>query len=322
MVGHHAVDGSVENALVERRHVLGGAQRWVHLEVGVVGGCDVVLVQEQVVRRDLAGHGQALCLCLAHEVKALGRGDVRNVKRAAGEAAQLDVAVDLELLAKRGPAEHAQARGGLALVDHAVRGERLNLAVGRDNTVELRDVLHAGAHHACALHAVAVIGEGAGALHDHVANLGELLALLASRKRTDGAHVAQARLARVVELVADLGAGVGNRVGVGHGGHVSEATVRCRASAGLDGLLVLEAGVAEVHVHVDKAGHQVLAACIDDLAALGRLEALPHGSDFAVVDEHVADAIEVDLRIDRVRTPKQKGHCSLLPEAGTSRPCA
>ena len=28
------------------------------------------------------------------------------------------------------------------------------------------------------------------------------------------------------------------------------------------------------------------------------------------------------LRIDRVRAPKQKGHCSLLPEAGTSRPYA
>ena len=169
---------------------------------------------------------------------------------------------------------------------------------------------------------MAVIGEGAGALHDHVADLGELLALLASRKRSDGTHVAQARLAGVVELVADLGAGIGHRVGVGHGRHVGESAVRCRAGAGLDGLLVLEAGVTEVHVHVHKAGHQVLAAGVDDLAALGRLEALPHGSDLAVVDKHVADAIEVDLRIDRVRTPKQKGHCSLLPEAGTSRPCA
>lgn len=62
-----------------------------------------------------------------------------------------------------------------------------------------------------------------------------------------------------VDLVADLGTGVGDRVGVGHGGHVSEAAVDRSRGAGLDGLLVLEARVTEVDVHVHQAGDEVLA---------------------------------------------------------------
>ena len=322
MVGHDAVDRAVEDALAESRRVRGGAQRRVHLEVGVVGVGDVVLAEEQVVRRDLAGHGQPLGLGGAHELEALLGGDVGDVQRAAGHAAELDVAVDLELLAERRPAEHAEARGGAALVDDAVRGERLDLAVRGDDLVELAHVLHAGAHHAGALDAVAVVGEGDRALHDHVADLRERLALLAHRERADGAHVAEAGVARAVDLVADLGAVVGHRVGVGHRGHVGESAVGGRAGAGLDGLLVLEAGVAEVHVHVHEAGHEVLAGGVDDLRALRRLEALPHLGDLVAVNEHVADVVEAQLRVDDVRALKQIRHCSLLPEAGTSRPCA
>ena len=156
--------------------------------------------------------GQALGLGGAHELEALLGGDVGDVEAAAGHAAELDVAVDLQLLAQRRPAEHAEARGGAALVDDAVRGERLDLAVRGDDLVELAHVLHAGAHHAGALDAVAVVGERDGALHDHVTDLGERLALLAHRERADGTHVAEAGVAGAVDLVADLGAGVGHGV--------------------------------------------------------------------------------------------------------------
>ena len=195
-------------------------------------------------------------------------------------------------------------------------------AVRGDDLVELAHVLHAGAHHAGALDAVAVVGERHGALHDHVADLCERLALLAHRERADRAHVAEAGVAGAVDLVADLGAGVGHRIGVGHRGHVGEAAVGRGAGAGLDGLLVLEAGVAEVHVHVHETGNEVLAGGVDDLGIGGRLEALPHARDLLAVDEHVADVVEAHLGIDDMGRLKQIRHCSLLPEAGTSRPCA
>ena len=242
------------------------------------------------------------------------------MKRALGEAGQLDVAVDLELLGERRPAEHAEARGGAALVDDAVAGERLDLAVGERDAVELCDVLHAGAHHAGALNAVAVIGEGAGALDDHIADLGEGLALLAARHGADGAHVAETGGMGAVDLIADLGAGVGHGVGVGHGGHVGEATVDGSGGTGLDGLLVLEARVAEVDVHVHEAGDEVLAGGVDDLG-VAVLDGLGDLGDLVALDKHVADAVDAGLRVDDVGALKQKCHCSLLPEAGTSRPC-
>ena len=321
MVGDDAVDGAVEDALAQRGGVVGGAQRRVHLEVRVVGVGDVVLAQEQVVRGDLAGDGQAVGLGGADEVEALARGDVADVQRAVGKAHELDVAVDLELLGQRRPAEHAEARGGAALVDDAVARERLDLAVGKGDAVELRDVLHAGAHHAGGLDTVAVVGEGAGALDDHVADLGQGLALLAARHGADGAHVAQAGGVGAVDLVADLGAGVGDGVGVGHGGNVGEAAVDRGRGAGLDGLLVLEAGVAEVYVHVHESGNEVLVVGVDDLGAGGGLEGLGDGGDLAVLDQNVAEAVEAHLRVDDVGALKQKCHCSLLPAAGTSRPC-
>ena len=110
-----------------------------------------------MVRRDFTGHGQALRLGGADELEAPFRGDVAYVVVAARELRELEVAIDLELLAKRRPAEHAEASGRPALVDDAVGGERLDLAVREHGAVELRDVVHAGPHHAGALHAVPVV---------------------------------------------------------------------------------------------------------------------------------------------------------------------
>ena len=84
------------------------------------------------MRRDLAGDRQAFGLGGADQVKAALRGDVLNVQRAAGQAAEHDVARDLDLLALGRPAEHAQARGDDALVDLAFADECVVLAVHHD----------------------------------------------------------------------------------------------------------------------------------------------------------------------------------------------
>ena len=168
---------------------------------------------------------------------------------------------------------------------------------------------------------MAIVGEGAGTLHDHVTDLGQGLAPLSARQRADGAHVAEVGGTRTVDLVADAGPRVSHGIRVGHRRHVGEASVDCGAAAGLDGLLVLEAWVAEVDVHVDEAGNEVLARGVDDLDAIGGRQPRAHLDDVASLHEDVGHAVQADLWIHGMGALKQKCHCSLLPEAGTSRPC-
>ena len=179
----------------------------------------------------------------------------------------------------------------------AVGGKALDLAVRGDDLVELAHVLHAGAHHAGTLDAVTVVGEGDRALHDHVADLRERLALLAHRERADGAHVAEAGVAGAVDLVADLGTVVGHGVGVRHGGNVVKPPWVAARAPRLYGLLVLEAGVAEVDVHVHEPGTRYLPAGVDDLGPLRRLEGLGHRGDLLALDEHVTNAVEAQLTL-------------------------
>ncbi len=273
-----------------------------------------------MVRADLGGDGQALGLGGTDELGAASRGDVADVQRAARETTQVDVAGDLDLLAGGRPAGQAQARGGAALVHLAALGEGVDLAVAGDDLVELAHVVHDGAQHAGALDAVAVVGEHAGALSDHVTDLGQGLALLATGAGADGAHVHEAGGVALGDLVAHALARVGDRVGVGHGGHVGETTGGSGGRARLDGLLVLVARVTEVDVDVGEARHQVLAGGVDDLGAVRGLDVVGNASDASALDEDVGHGVEADLRVDDVGTLNQQ-HSLLLPAAGTSRPC-
>jgi len=99
MVGRDAVDAAVEQTLHERLTVGGSAQRRIHLEVRVIGLIEGRLVEEEMVRRGLAGHRQPLGLRGAHHVETAGGGQMLDVQRAAGQPAECDIAGYLELLA-------------------------------------------------------------------------------------------------------------------------------------------------------------------------------------------------------------------------------
>ena len=97
---------------------------------------------------------------------------------------------------------------------------------------------------------------------------------------------------------------VDHRVGVGHGAHRREAAMGCGAGAAGDVFLLLEARLAQMHVHVNQARY-------DDLAGQVALDALLQGKtladldDLTVADEDVGGFVQTDLRVDHVRVLKQ-----------------
>ena len=78
---------------------------------------------------------------------------------------------------------------------------------------------------------------------------------------------------RARDLVGERGGGGRRRIGVGHFEHRGDAAQHRRARAGLEILLVSQAGLAEMNLGVDDAGQDVQAAAIDPLARARRRDA-------------------------------------------------
>ena len=316
MIGDDNVDGTVDDALTDGLGVLVGAQRRIDLERGVVGLVQVVLGQEHVVRGGLAGNLNASGLTGTHDLQAMGGGDVLDVQLGTGQLGDLDVAGDLELLAGSRPTLEGQTGRDLALVDLAVADQVLVLAVAHEDLAEHLAVVHAATEHARALHAATVIGEGDGAVGDHIAHLGHGLAL-----KTAG-HGAR----RIDAAVADLGSAgldelhdsavIGYGIGVGHGAHAGKAALGSCAGTALDVLFDLVAGLAKVNVHIHQAGDEVLAGKVADLGSLDG-EILADLGDLVAVNQDVNDTVKLDGRVDDVGILKKQGHYRHLQAADT-----
>src|ERR1700733_5693426 len=94
VVGGDGVDGAVGERNQNRFAVGGGAQRRVHLEVGVVFA-DVFIDQSEVVRRDFAGDAGVGALAAAHGLERVGSGKMRDVQaRFVNLLGERDVALD------------------------------------------------------------------------------------------------------------------------------------------------------------------------------------------------------------------------------------
>ena len=316
MIGDDNVDGAVDDALTNGLGILLGTQRRVDLERSVVGLVQVVLGQEHVVRGGLAGNLNASGLTGTHDLQAMGGGDVLDVQLGTGQLGDLDIASDLQLLACRRPALEGQTGRDLALVDLTVTDQILVLAVAHKDLAEHLAVVHATTEHARALHAATVVGEGDGAVGDHIAHLGHGLAL-----KTAG-HGAR----RIDAAVTDLGstgldelhdgAVIGDGIGVGHGAHAGKAALGSCAGAALDVLFDLVAGLAKVNVHIHQARDEVLAGKIADLGSLDG-EILADLGDLVAVNQDVNDTVKLDGRVDDVGILKKQGHYRHLQAADT-----
>ena len=268
------------------------------------------------MRGGLAGHLNASGLTGTHELETVSGGDVLDVQLGTGQLGDLDVAGDLELLAGSRPALESQTGRDLALVDLAVADQVLVLAVAHEDLAEHLAVVHAATEHARALHAATVIGEGDGAVGDHIAHLGHGLAL-----KTAG-HGAR----RIDAAVADLGstgldelhdgAVIGDGIGVGHGAHAGKAALGSCAGTALDVLFDLVAGLAQMHVHIHQTGDEVLAGKVADLGSLDG-EILADLGDLVAVNQDVNDTVKLDGRVDDVGILKKQGHYRHLQAADT-----
>ena len=215
------------------------------------------------MRRDLAGHGNTLGLGTGDHVDGARRGEMLDVHMAARETCELDVAGDLGFLACGGPTRQTQTRRDDSLVDDASADDILHLAVTEHGGAEHLGVVEYLAHHAAILDTVSVVGKRDRSGGDHVAHLGELLAREPLGTGPEGVDARAAGFPRrLLEQVLDHGPGVYRRLGVCHGNDTSEPTVSRSTHAGNQVLLVLLARIAEVHVHVDHAGDEVLARTI------------------------------------------------------------
>ena len=155
---------------------------------------------------------------------------------------------------------------------------------------------------------LAVIGESERAGVAELGHLGELLAFQASRDRgqePDG-YLCLPR-GGFDQRSEDRGI-VDDGVGVGHGDHRAEAAGRRGGRAGLEVLLVLLAGRAQVHVRVDEPGKRMHALGVDGVAVLGRLEGsgLAELGDVPVLDEDVVRLVEPGARIEHVGAGDQQ----------------
>src|SRR5439155_11466166 len=111
------------------------------------------------------------------------------------------------------------------------------------------------------------------------------------------------------DVVGD-GTGVVDGLRVRHAADGGEAAGRRGAGAGLHGLLVLVAGLAEVDVNVDQAGTHDLAGRVEDLGALpgGPLDVPAGLRDQPVLHQHVLDGVDAVRRIDHATVPDEELH--------------
>jgi hypothetical protein len=195
-----------------------------------------------------------------------------------------------------------------ALVHRAAGRQRRILLVQGEHPAAQQLVAHRAAQDPGADHGLAVVGEAQRALAAQLGHLGELLA---AQPAGDRGHEAQRHAGLALGLLAQgaqLRRVVEHRIGVGHRHHGDETAGRRGAGAGVEVLLVLLAGRAQVDVRVDEARQQVAALAVDHLGARRGLERAGRAElgDLAAAHEHVGGAVVALARVEDVGAADQQ----------------
>ena len=202
-----------------------------------------------------------------------------NVIAPIGGLQQTQIALDHDQFGTGGNALEAKADGDLARVHVAAGGERRLFGMLDDQQIEGRGVTERAAHHHRIGHGPRRVGKGDGAGGGQQTHLGHGFAAHALGDGAVGPDVDPAGFAAVLFDHLDHGGVVDHRVGVGQARHGGDATGGGGAGRGDGGFLVLLAGIAELHPHIDQARRQHMAGAIDGGDALGHAVGEQPGAD-------------------------------------------
>ena len=159
VIGRDEIDRAVRHRLLQRRDVVRGAQRRVHLRVRVVA-LDRVFRERDVMRTDLRRHVDAALLPPANQLDRSARAHVAEVDVPAGAPREEDVADRHDLFGLGRNALETEPRADDAFVHRAALGERRLLAVVGDGNAERARVLERRAHQVRARDRLAVVAHG------------------------------------------------------------------------------------------------------------------------------------------------------------------
>ncbi|MNH06205.1 hypothetical protein D3C79_655660 [compost metagenome] len=321
VVGGGGVQVARLQAAPQRLLVLAWAERRAHHITGGGGPVRVTVdtvVQQQVAGQHLAIHRLALASGIGDFIQCLAAGNVHQVQRRAEGFGNADGAAGRFAFNLRGARQRVGFRPGHALGEQfflqvvhqlAVFGMhgghraqlQATLEAGHQGIVGGHDRIFVGHEMLEAVHPV--LGHQLAHLFGHLfapPGDGDVEAIVAGaflRPATPGVEGLQQRLLRV-----------GNDEVDDRGGAASQAC----SGAAEEVLAGHRAHERQLHVGVwvDAAGHQVLAAAVEDLAVGGRFEVLPDGADQAIGTQDIGG---VTLFVgDHGGATDQQGHAVFL----------
>src|SRR6185437_11964788 len=146
------------------------------------------------------------------------------------------------------------------------------------------------------------------------AQAGHPLPLAALGDGADGIDAGVPQLARALHQVRRRAGIVVHRAGVGHGADGGEAAGGGGARSGFDGLLVLEAGLAQMHVQINEPGRDDHPGAIEHARPVDgnlRTQIL----DAIALNHHVADAVQPDRGIGQSPVLEDEAHADATPSS-------
>ena len=288
VVGNDAVDRAVEDALFDRRNVIGRAQRRVHPVIGIALQKQLI-GQQEVMRGGLAGDIAAGRLRLPDSIRAAACRDMADVKLCTGFQRHLQIALRDRILGKTIHALDAERLGNRAFIDNSAVDDRQILAMGNDRKAGFLCLCERGFHHLCGRDRSAVIRErrNAGGFERFI--IRELFAFQPDGQRT-GLMYIDAGCLCTREKFTYLLRIIHRRRGIRHTEYARDtACKRCRCS-GIDVLFVRLTGVAEMHMHIKQSRQCGKSRAVDDAVCLC-FDMRPDPGDFAVFQEHIANCV-------------------------------
>ena len=252
VVRAHQVDGAVGKAGPQRRAVAGSAQRRNQTALRVEPA-DVDVAKMQVVRGDVARHGQPLLLRGAHHRHALGGREPAQMHAHAGGADQREDRRQRDRLRGRRYRRQAEPRRDLAVVRDASLGEMRILRAQPDAMPERRRVLHGAKQHAGVGERHLGLRERDAPRLGELAHLRELHALEADRQRADRVDVRVVERAGAVLQHLDQARLVERRIGVRRTGEARHSTRDGGLHLRFQRCLVLESRLAQPRGQIDES---------------------------------------------------------------------